>query len=96
MTGSMTEDGLSESLQEMDFSGIHSIVTARLSVFRMSVFFSIPNYSGNSGTECLLNTDATDELPEEWLVNCSEDIEPCLPAEEMYVFHSNIHKCLDL
>lgn len=55
MTGSMTEDGLSESLQEMDFSG----------------------------TECLLNTDATDELPEEWLVNCSEDVEPCLPAEEI-------------
>ncbi|XP_066310566.1 protein XRI1-like isoform X2 [Miscanthus floridulus] len=55
MTCSMTEDGLSESLQEMDFSG----------------------------TDCLLNSDGIDELPEEWLVNCSQDIEPCLPAEEM-------------
>jgi hypothetical protein len=32
MTCSMTEDGLSESLQEMDFSGIPSIITARLLV----------------------------------------------------------------
>jgi len=92
----MTEDGLSESLQEMDFSGIPSIVTATLLVFSMGAFFSIPNYSGNSGTDCLLNSDGIDELPEEWLVNCSQDIEPCLPAEEMYVFHSNIHKRLDL
>jgi hypothetical protein len=61
----------------------------------MGVFFSIPNYSGNSGTDCLLNSDGIDELPEEWLVDCSQDIEPCLPAEEMYVFHSNIHKRLD-
>jgi len=48
------------------------------------------------GTNSLLKSDGTDELPEEWLVNCSQDIEPCLPAEEMYVFHSNIHKRLDL
>jgi hypothetical protein len=64
----MTEDGLLESLQEMDFSG----------------------------TYCLLTSDGIDELPEQWLVDCSQDIEPCLPAEEMYVFHSNIHNHLDL
>jgi hypothetical protein len=92
----MTEDGLSESLQEMDFSGIPSIVTAGVLVFRMGVFFSIPNCSGNSGTYCLLTSYGIDELPEQWLVDWSQDIEPCLPAEEMYVFHSNIHNHLDL
>lgn len=55
MTHSMTEEGLLESLQEMDFSG----------------------------TNCLLNSDGTDELPEEWLVDCSQDTEPGFPAEEM-------------
>ncbi|PUZ53295.1 hypothetical protein GQ55_5G041800 [Panicum hallii var. hallii] len=55
MTCTMTEDGLSESLQVMDFPGAN----------------------------CLLNSDGTDELPEEWLVNCSQESEPCLPAEEM-------------
>ncbi|PAN26845.1 hypothetical protein PAHAL_5G042900 [Panicum hallii] len=55
MTCTMTEDGLSESLQVMDFPGAN----------------------------CLLNSDGTDELPEEWLVNCSQDSEPRLPAEEM-------------
>ncbi|CAL4972456.1 unnamed protein product [Urochloa decumbens] len=60
ITCPMTEDGLSESLQVMEFSG----------------------------TNCLLNSDGTDELPEEWLVNCSQDSErsqdnePRLPAEE--------------
>lgn len=49
-----------------------------------------------SGTNCLLNSDGTDELPEEWLVNCSQDTEPGFLAEEMYVFHSNVHKHLDL
>lgn len=46
MTCSVTEDGLSESLQEMDFSGIPSIITSLL-VFRLGVFFSISNYSVN-------------------------------------------------
>ncbi|CAL4945921.1 unnamed protein product [Urochloa decumbens] len=61
ITCPMTEDGLSESLQVMEFSG----------------------------TNCLLNSDGTDELPEEWLVNCSQDSErsqdnePRLPAEEI-------------
>uniref|UniRef100_A0A0A9CGN5 Protein XRI1 n=1 Tax=Arundo donax TaxID=35708 RepID=A0A0A9CGN5_ARUDO len=36
-----------------------------------------------SGDKCLLNTDGTDELPEEWLVNCSQDGEPHCPPEEM-------------
>jgi hypothetical protein len=39
----MTEEGLLESLQEMDFSGIPSIITARLLVFSLGAFFSIPN-----------------------------------------------------
>ncbi|CAO1942802.1 unnamed protein product, partial [Urochloa humidicola] len=55
ITCPMTEDGLPESLQVMEFSG----------------------------TNCLLNSDGMDELPEEWLVNCSQDNEPSLPAEEM-------------
>lgn len=37
------------------------------------------------GANCLLNSDGTDELPEDWLVDCSQDSEPRLPAEEMYV-----------
>jgi hypothetical protein len=33
--------------------------------------------------KCLLNSDGTDELPEEWLVDCSQDREPCCPPDEM-------------
>jgi len=54
MTCTMTEDGLSENLQVMDFPGAN----------------------------CLLNSDGTDELPEEWLVDCSQDSEHRFPAEE--------------
>ncbi|KAF8755712.1 hypothetical protein HU200_011180 [Digitaria exilis] len=36
-----------------------------------------------SGANCLLNSDGIDELPEDWLVDCSQDSEPRLPAEEM-------------
>nr|CAB3479245.1 unnamed protein product [Digitaria exilis] len=37
----------------------------------------------DSGANCLLNIDAIDELPEDWLVDCSQDSESYLPAEEM-------------
>jgi len=40
------------------------------------------------GTNSLLKSDGTDELPEEWLVNCLQVIEACFPAEEMYACHS--------
>lgn len=68
MTCPMTEDGLSESLQVMDFSG----------------------------TDCLLNSDGTDELPEDWLVNCSQDSEPQIPAEEMNSPAAAMEKTIDI
>ncbi|XP_062207891.1 protein XRI1-like isoform X3 [Phragmites australis] len=36
-----------------------------------------------SGVECLLNSDGTDELPEDWLVNCTQDSVAHCPPEEM-------------
>ncbi|KAK3166330.1 hypothetical protein QOZ80_1AG0044440 [Eleusine coracana subsp. coracana] len=36
-----------------------------------------------SGEKCSLNSDGIDELPEEWLVDCSQDSEPRCPPEEM-------------
>jgi hypothetical protein len=48
------------------------------------------------GEKCLLNLDGTDELPEEWLVDCSQDSEPRCPPEEMYVFRFMLHSCLAL
>ncbi|XP_015690489.1 protein XRI1-like isoform X3 [Oryza brachyantha] len=39
---------------------------------------------GFSGHQCLLNCDGTEELPEEWLVDCSQqDNESCCPPEEI-------------
>uniref|UniRef100_A0A0D9V9J7 Protein XRI1 n=1 Tax=Leersia perrieri TaxID=77586 RepID=A0A0D9V9J7_9ORYZ len=39
---------------------------------------------GFSGGQCLLNCDGTEELPEEWLVDCSQqDRETICPPEEM-------------
>ncbi|KAL6613927.1 hypothetical protein ACP70R_036197 [Stipagrostis hirtigluma subsp. patula] len=35
------------------------------------------------GDRCLLNADGIEELPEDWLVNCSQDSEPHCPPEEM-------------
>ncbi|KAJ1286818.1 hypothetical protein BS78_03G381300 [Paspalum vaginatum] len=68
MTCPMAEDGLSESLQVMDFSG----------------------------TDCLLNSDGTDELPEDWLVSCSQDSEPQIPAEEMSSPAAATEKAIDI
>ncbi|KAM0863028.1 hypothetical protein ACQ4PT_044874 [Festuca glaucescens] len=39
-----------------------------------------------SSDEHLLLTDGTEELPEEWLVDCSQDSVPGCPPAEMYVF----------
>ncbi|KAL6839969.1 hypothetical protein ACP4OV_029779 [Aristida adscensionis] len=44
---------------------------------QMNLDFSAP------GEQCLLNSDGIDELPEDWLVNCSQDSEPHCPPEEM-------------
>nr|CAB3475238.1 unnamed protein product [Digitaria exilis] len=37
----------------------------------------------SAGANCLLNIDGIDELPEDWLVDCSQDSESYLPPEEM-------------
>jgi hypothetical protein len=85
----MTEDGLSESLQVMDFPGTFSISSVRLMVFTwVYSFLFLLIMLVTPGANCLLNSDGTDELPEEWLVNCSQDSEPRLPAEEMYAIQS--------
>ncbi|TVU36034.1 hypothetical protein EJB05_17944 [Eragrostis curvula] len=36
-----------------------------------------------SSDKCLLNTDGTDELPEEWLLDIPQDSEPHCPPEEL-------------
>ena len=48
------------------------------------------------GDEQLLQCDATEEIPEEWLVDCSQDNVPgCSPAE-MYVFIPEVQLVPDL
>jgi hypothetical protein len=45
---------------------------------------------GFSGDQCLLNCDGTEELPEEWLVDCSpQESEPQCPPEDMSVHLSS-------
>lgn len=42
------------------------------------------------GDQCLLNCDGTEELPEEWLVDCSpQESEPQCPPEDMSVHLSS-------
>jgi len=88
MTCTTTEDGLSENLQGMDFPGIFSIISVRLLVFSWVYSFLFLIIMVSPGANCLLNSDGTDELPEEWLVDCSQDSEHRFPAEETYVIQS--------
>jgi hypothetical protein len=44
-----------------------------------------------SGDEHLLLADGTEELPEEWLVDCSQDSVPSCPPAEMYVLFPEVH-----
>ena len=89
MTCTTTEDGLSENLQVMDFPGIFSIISVRLLVFSwVYSFLFLLIIVVSPGANCLLNSYGADELPEEWLVDCSQDSEHRFPAEETYVIQS--------
>lgn len=95
MTCSVTEDGLLESLQEMIFQVYLPSLLLEFWCLGWMPSFPFLIVLLTPGTDCLLNSDGTDELPEEWLVSWSQDIEPGFPAEEMYLFHSIVHKSLD-
>jgi hypothetical protein len=90
----MIEGGLYQSLQVMDSSGILYLPSllldfwclGRVRRFQFLIIMVTP------GTSSLLKSDGTDELPEESLVNCLQDVEACFPEEEMYACHSNIDK----
>jgi hypothetical protein len=88
----MTEDGLSESLQvNMEISSMSSIINDKLlRVYASFILIRLLIIAVFPGEKCLLNSDGTDELPEEWLVDCLQDREPCCPPEEMYVFRSEL------
>jgi hypothetical protein len=88
-------DGLLESLEvNLDFSSRSSIISASAT---LSWFFSIYlNLEVIPGDEHLLLTDATEELPEEWLVDCSQDSVPGCPPAEMYAFVPVVHLVPDL
>ncbi|XP_066362446.1 uncharacterized protein [Miscanthus floridulus] len=59
-------------------------------------FLKVFQVMDSSGTNSLLKSDGTDELPEEWLVNCLQVVEACFPAEEMNTHVAAMEKAVDI